>query len=75
MSPDECLLSNNLLFTPFTPAPCADGTDPVACFVNPCDVNACPAYPDAECVADYCGGCNARFYDEDGTEVTEDCTG
>ena len=34
----------------------------VYCFVDPCLVETCPAYPDAECVADYCGGCFADFY-------------
>ncbi len=36
----------------------------VYCFVDPCLVETCPAYPDAECVADYCGGCFADFYVE-----------
>ena len=45
----------------------------VNCFVDPCDVTICPAHPDAMCQADYCGGCNARFLDSDGDEVTETC--
>ena len=42
----------------------------VNCTLSPCDAQAsCDTYPDAECVADYCGGCIARFYDEYGQEV------
>jgi len=35
---------------------------PVECFADPCEVGECPAYPDAECVANYCDGCWADFY-------------
>merc|ERR1712184_196698 len=34
----------------------------VNCFVDPCQVSKCEGYPDATCVADYCGGCFARWY-------------
>ena len=39
---------------------CADGSEPVQCFADPCQV----AKPCAEavCVSNYCGGCNAEFY-------------
>ena len=30
--------------------------------MDPCDNATCPGYPDAQCIADYCGGCNANFY-------------
>ena len=53
---------------------CPAGVDEVACFAAPCLFASCPAFPFARCVDDYCGGCNARFYTEDG-EVTEDCEG
>ena len=43
------------------------------CFVDPCMFASCPAFPEARCNADYCGGCFARFYDADGTEVTDTC--
>ena len=52
---------------------CPPGQPPVNCFVDPCQFGTCPAHPDATCVADYCGGCNARFFDEDGNEVTDTC--
>jgi len=34
----------------------------VFCFIDPCEVTSCEYYPEAECVADYCGGCFANFY-------------
>ena len=44
----------------------------VMCLVNPCDNVSCP---DGECVANYCGGCNAEFYEESfGAPVCNDCT-
>lgn len=47
---------------------CADGTAPVLCFADPCDVTpACDAA--ARCEANYCGGCNAEFYDAGGAAV------
>ncbi len=54
---------------------CEDGSQPVACFVTPCSVNECHAYPTATCVDNYCGGCNADFY-LNGKKLTEDeCSG
>ncbi|XP_064603800.1 uncharacterized protein LOC135469187 [Liolophura sinensis] len=43
---------------------CPDGKLPLSCFANPCEVNSCPAYPLAECRANYCGGCSAEYYVE-----------
>ena len=40
--------------------PCIEGY--VECFVNPCEMIDCLAYPNAYCIPDYCGGCNANFY-------------
>lgn len=37
---------------------CVDGTDPVNCLTDPCEVARCPA--DSQCVSSYCGGCNAE---------------
>ena len=51
---------------------CPNCTRPHTCKVNPCDVSSCRAYPDARCVPDYCGGCNARYY-VGKTEVTDKC--
>ena len=35
---------------------------------------SCPGVGDATCVADYCGGCNARWI-LNGQEVTDQCHG
>lgn len=44
---------------------CADGSQPVQCFASPCAVT--PACAEAaSCVDNYCGGCNAEFYDAQG---------
>jgi len=49
---------------------CADGSAPVQCFANPCDVT--PACDEAAtCEANYCGGCNAEFYDASGYAVCQ----
>jgi len=44
---------------------------PVNCFVDPCFVSECTSYPDAECVANYCGGCWADYY-LDGEQINCD---
>ncbi|XP_035679107.1 zonadhesin-like isoform X8 [Branchiostoma floridae] len=53
------------------PSQCPSGVEVFHCFANPCDVTSCPAHPEATCQANYCGGCNADFVDEDGNQV--DC--
>jgi len=40
---------------------CPAGVPMVPCFVDPCTVTHCPAYPNANCTANYCGGCHAIF--------------
>lgn len=49
---------------------CADGSQPVNCFADPCSV--APECGEGECVANYCGGCNAEFYDSMGQAVCQD---
>ena len=44
---------------------------PVDCFADPCEVSECISYPDAECIANYCGGCWADYY-LDGEQITCD---
>jgi hypothetical protein len=44
---------------------------PVDCFQDPCIEASCPAYPNAECVATFCGGCYADFYQNG--EIVTDC--
>ncbi|XP_066300514.1 uncharacterized protein [Branchiostoma lanceolatum] len=48
---------------------CPDDQPPVNCFADPCTVTTCPANPDATCVSNYCGGCNADFFNRDGEPV------
>ena len=42
------------------------------CKKLPCQSTRCPAYPQAKCVPNYCGGCKADYYDGD---KKVDCTG
>ncbi|XP_070560816.1 L-rhamnose-binding lectin CSL3-like isoform X1 [Ptychodera flava] len=43
----------------------------VNCTLSPCDAEHvnCEADPDATCKADYCGGCVAKFYDDNDREL------
>ncbi len=45
-------------------------SEPVLCFVDPCQLASCP---EAECVSNFCGGCNAEFYDDLGQAVCQPC--
>lgn len=47
---------------------CANGEQVVQCFVDPCAVSRCDV-AGATCQANYCGGCNAQWYDARGTRV------
>uniref|UniRef100_A0A914VXG1 Follistatin-like domain-containing protein n=1 Tax=Plectus sambesii TaxID=2011161 RepID=A0A914VXG1_9BILA len=53
---------------------CPAGQPLVNCFVSPCmpatTQNNCPGA--AQCIEDYCGGCNAHYYDKSLNEI---CTG
>lgn len=49
---------------------CADGSKPVLCFADPCSV--APECNEGKCVSNYCGGCNAEFYDDAGNAVCQD---
>ncbi len=42
----------------------------VDCFQDPCLVESCPSYPNAECIANYCDGCHADYYDVNGELIT-----
>ena len=44
---------------------CPSGATVIECDGNPCDTATCSA-KDATCVPNYCGGCNAVFYDYTG---------
>lgn len=45
--------------SPWVPAPitCKDGSNPVECFVDPCETKGCKK--EELCLRDYCGACNA----------------
>jgi eight-cysteine-cluster-containing protein len=49
---------------------CADGSQPVQCFVDPCEATAACSEA-VTCEANYCGGCNAEFYDASGFAVCQ----
>lgn len=48
---------------------CAGGRGLVQCFVDPCQV--AQSCSEGECTANYCGGCNAEFYNESGYAVCQ----
>jgi hypothetical protein len=49
---------------------CADGSQPVQCFVDPCEATlACSEA--VACEANYCSGCNAELYDASGSAVCQ----
>lgn len=62
---------------------CVDGTQPVNCFADPCEMTEpCDTDKALTCVSNYCGGCNAEFFDVQGAlacqpasacESDEDC--
>ena len=43
----------------------------VSCLIPPCFLSSCPGQPDAFCANDYCGGCNARYYDSNRLPLTD----
>jgi eight-cysteine-cluster-containing protein len=49
---------------------CADGSEPVQCFADPCEAAAACSEA-VTCEANYCGGCNAEFYDASGYGVCQ----
>ncbi|MED5465824.1 MAG: EGF domain-containing protein [Myxococcota bacterium] len=57
------------------PGGCPGGAPPFSCLRDPCDLAECKSHPNAVCEANYCGGCNAVFYDSSGEVVTCDDQG
>jgi eight-cysteine-cluster-containing protein len=47
------------------------GTELAQCLLDPCEVSEC-AEPDAVCEANYCGGCSAEWFTQDGLPI-ESC--
>lgn len=50
---------------------CANGELPAQCFAQPCSVAPACDVEGAVCVDNYCGGCNAEFYDAFGYAVCQ----
>ena len=46
-------------------------SNPVDCFQDPCLIENCLAYPNSECVANYCDGCHADYYNGNGELITD----
>jgi len=66
---EKDFLESRQVFCPDTGATtCADGSQPVACLIDPCTTATC-SDPTAVCEANYCGGCNAEFFDPSGDLV------
>ncbi|XP_072014296.1 uncharacterized protein [Amphiura filiformis] len=58
-----CMCNSGFSGTQCENSMCPPGVSTFNCFVDPCQTARCPAYPNARCVSNYCGGCNADFYD------------
>eukprot|EP01095_Lingulamoeba_sp_RSL-Kostka_P012864 TRINITY_DN518_c0_g2_i1.p1 TRINITY_DN518_c0_g2~~TRINITY_DN518_c0_g2_i1.p1 ORF type:complete len:204 (-),score=59.65 TRINITY_DN518_c0_g2_i1:136-726(-) len=58
-----------LMFVSIKADQCIDGSAPVNCFVNPCDMEDCG---DKKCLSNYCGGCNAFCECEQDNECKSD---
>ena len=58
----------------FTTGECPVGVPIARCFAHPCTTAVCLGVRGATCVADYCGGCNARWF-LNGEDVTDRCSG
>jgi hypothetical protein len=69
VSPDDrYFLRSREIVDPNGVYTCADPNIPlVNCLIDPCQM--APACPGATCYANYCGGCNAEFYDSFGYEA------
>jgi len=52
---------------------CPDGKDPVVCVAQPCSFQETQCPEAAYCFDDYCGGCNAHYYNLDGRQICSNC--
>lgn len=48
---------------------CPAGSPVAMCSEDPCKRATCPGHKSARCVANYCGGCNAFFYNNKGKKI------
>ena len=54
-------------------AVCANCTLPFQCLADPCRGAICRSSPSATCMVDNCAGCEARFVDRAGSDITSTC--
>jgi len=52
---------------------CAKGVPFVQCFAQPCSFQETECKEAASCSDDYCGGCNAHYFDAAGNEICKKC--
>ena len=52
---------------------CPPNKPPIRCPYNPCDHQICSNFPDAQCVLDNCGQCQAKFIINE-TNMTDQCS-
>ncbi|XP_041485759.1 kielin/chordin-like protein [Lytechinus variegatus] len=64
-SPDDCCPSVVVCHDDLSSCPA--GTPAASCFSDPCLDATCYTHPNAICHANFCGGCNAIFYDDQNT--------
>lgn len=48
---------------------CPPGVPMAMCSDDPCKISSCPLNQNAVCKANFCGGCNAVYHDENGNKV------
>lgn len=54
-------------------AVCPNCTLPVQCLADPCNGAICRSSPSATCVVDNCAGCEARFVNSTGHDISSTC--
>lgn len=68
VSPEHLAFLNSRFVCCGDSCACNDGNPSVNCFVDPCQVATCDV-AGASCRSNYCGGCNAEWYDASGARV------
>jgi len=68
-NPVNCGETSSSTTAPLVVTSCPPDKPMVACFANPCSVTKCAAFPNAQCTAEFCGGCHAIFSDDYGNPV------
>ena len=58
-----------VIFIYVSDSPCPAGVPVARCLVDPCSVSSCESNSKAKCKANYCGGCNAEWFDGQGLPV------